>query len=183
MRTVSLLSATLVALLLTACGSQPPAPEQNPSGVESRNPSVIETTPVSPVTATPGEGMDPLSMKALKDPNSPLSKRSIYFDFDSYVVKDEYQSLLVAHSKFLAAHANMKVLIQGNADERVSGGYNLTLDQKRSNAIKKALSLLGTSENQMESVSLGEEKPTCTEATEACWAANRRGDILYSGEF
>jgi len=58
MRTVSLLSATLVALLLTACGSQPPAPEQNPSGVESRNPSVIETTPISPVTATPGEGMD-----------------------------------------------------------------------------------------------------------------------------
>ena len=76
-----------------------------------------------------------------------------------------------------------KVLIQGNADERGSREYNLALGQKRSDAIKKALSLLGTSENQMESVSLGEEKPTCTEATEACWAANRRGDILYSGEF
>lgn len=182
-RTVSLLSATLLALLLTACGSQPPAPEQNPSGVESRNPSVIETTPIPPVTATPGEGIDPLSMKALKDPNSPLSKRSIYFDFDSYVVKDEYQPLLVAHSKFLAAHANMKILIQGNADERGSREYNLALGQKRSDAIKKALSLLGTSESQMESVSLGEEKPTCTEATEECWGKNRRGDILYSGEF
>ena len=182
-RTVNLLSATFLALLLTACGSQPPAPEQNPSGMESRSPSVIETTPISPATTTPGEAIDPLSMKALRDPNSPLSKRSIYFDFDSYVVKDEYQSLLVAHSKFLAAHANMKMLIQGNADERGSREYNLALGQKRSDAIKKALSLLGISESQMESVSLGEEKPTCTEATEECWAKNRRGDILYSGEF
>ena len=182
-RTVTLLSATFLAFLLTACGSQPPAPEQNPSGVESRNPSVIETTPISPATTTPGEAIDPLSMKALRDPNSPLSKRSIYFDFDSYVVKDEHQSLLVAHSKFLAAHANMKMLIQGNTDERGSREYNLALGQKRSDAIKKALSLLGISESQMESVSLGEEKPTCTEATEECWAKNRRGDILYSGEF
>ena len=77
----------------------------------------------------------------------------------------------------------MKILIQGNADERGSREYNLALAQKRSDAIKKSLSLLGVSESQMESVSLGEEKPTCTEATEECWAQNRRGDMLYSGEF
>lgn len=183
MRILSLLPAVFIVLLLTACGSQPPAPEQNPSSVESRNPSVIETTPIPPATTMPGEAIDPLSMKALKDPNSLLSKRSIYFDFDSYVVKDEYQPLLIAHSKFLAAHPDMKILIQGNADERGSREYNLALGQKRSDAIKKSLSLLGIAENQMESVSLGEEKPTCTEASEECWAKNRRGDILYSGEF
>lgn len=179
MRTVSLFSATFFTLLLSACGSQPPAPEQNPSGMESRTPAAVEPAP----TTSKIESFDPMSVAALKDPRSPLSKRSIYFDYDSYVVKDEYQSLLVAHSKFLAAHADMKILIQGNADERGSREYNLALGQKRSDAIKKALSLLGIAENQMESVSLGKEKPTCTEATEECWAKNRRGDILYSGEF
>jgi peptidoglycan-associated lipoprotein len=77
----------------------------------------------------------------------------------------------------------MKMLIQGNADERGSREYNLALGQKRAEAIKKALLLLGAKEAQVESVSLGEEKPACTEATEDCWAKNRRGDMLYSGEF
>lgn len=179
MRTVSLFSATCFTLLLSACGSQPPAPEQNPSGLESRIPAAVEPAP----TTSKIESFDPMSVAALKDPRSPLSKRSIYFDYDSYVVKDEYQSLLAAHSKFLAANSNMKMLIQGNADERGSREYNLALGQKRSDAIKKSLSLLGTREDQIESVSLGEEKPVCTEATEECWAKNRRGDILYSGEF
>jgi len=75
------------------------------------------------------------------------------------------------------------MLIQGNADERGSREYNLALGGKRSEAIKKALLLLGAKEDQVESVSLGEEKPRCTDATEECWAQNRRGDMLYSGEY
>ncbi len=179
MRTVSLLSAIALALLLSACGSQPPAPEQNPSGVESRTPAAVEPAP----TTSKIESFDPMSVAALKDPRSPLSKRSIYFDYDSYVVKDDYQALLVAHGKFLAANPAMKMLIQGNADERGSREYNLALGQKRADAVKKSLSLLGTREDQLESVSLGEEKPVCSEAAEECWAKNRRGDMLYSGEF
>ena len=174
MRTHLLFSSLALTLILSACGSQPPAPEQNAAGVESRNPSSVDAG--TSTTTSPVDRFDPLSAAALKDPRSPLSKRS-------YSVKDEYQSLLVAHSKFLAANASMKILIQGNADERGSREYNLALAQKRSDAIKKSLSLLGVSESQMESVSLGEEKPTCTEATEECWAQNRRGDMLYSGEF
>ena len=174
-----LLSALSLALILAACSSQPPAPEQNAAGVESRTPANIDRS----ATTAPVESFDPMSVAALKDPRSPLSKRSIYFDYDSYIVKDEFQSLLVAHAKFLAANSNMKILIQGNADERGSREYNLALAQKRADAVKKSLSLLGTPESQMESVSLGEEKPVCTESTEACWAQNRRGDILYSGEY
>jgi peptidoglycan-associated lipoprotein len=75
------------------------------------------------------------------------------------------------------------MLIQGNGDERGSREYNLSLGQKRAEAIKKGLALLGAREEQLESVSLGEEKPRCTDQTEACWAQNRRGDMLYSGEF
>ncbi|BAO31068.1 peptidoglycan-associated lipoprotein Pal [Sulfuritalea hydrogenivorans] len=169
-----------LTLLLAACGSQPPAPEQHPAGVESRTPSSVSTAPVAKVQP---DSFDPSSIAALKDPRSPLSKRSVYFDYDSYIVKDEFQALLTAHGKFLSANPKMKMLIQGNADERGSREYNLALGQKRADAVRKALALLGAKEDQLEAVSLGEEKPVCTESAEECWSKNRRGDMLYSGEF
>ena len=176
---LSLSLVTLTALLsLAGCGSQPAAPEQEGAGVEDRNPNAVSTTPVGGGTST-----DPYGLAALKDPKSPLSKRSILFDYDSYVVKDEFQTLLAAHGKFLVANPKMKMLIQGNADERGSREYNLALGQKRADAVRKALALFGAKEDQLEAVSLGEEKPACTEATEECWGKNRRGDMLYSGEF
>ena len=180
MRKLILVSA--VAAIVSACGSQPPAPEQNPSGVESRTPSdVVVTKPVAKVV--PEVTFDAMSPAALKDPRSPLSKRIVYFDLDSFVVKEEYQSLLAAHSKFLATNAKMKMLIQGNGDERGTREYNLALAQKRSDAVKKSLALMGAKEDQMEAVSLGEEKPVCAEQSEECWAKNRRGEMLYSGEY
>ncbi len=175
----SVLSISLITLaVLAGCGSQPPAPEQDGAGVESRNPNAVSST--SPIGTS---STDPYALTALKDPKSPLSKRSIYFDLDSYSVKPEYQALLDHHAKFLAKNGQMKMLIQGNADERGSREYNLSLGQKRAEAVKKALMLLGVKEAQLESVSLGEEKPACAEATDSCWAQNRRGDMLYSGEF
>jgi len=178
----AIISICSVTLLLAACGSQPPAPEQNPAVVRDSAPGAIKVD-TAPITQTKPDTFDPTSIAALKDPRSPLSKRSIYFDYDSYVVKDEFQALLAAHGKFLSANPKMKMLIQGNADERGSREYNLALGQKRAEAVKKALALLGAREEQLESVSLGEEKPACTESTEECWAKNRRGDMLYSGEF
>jgi len=165
-----------VALLVTACGSQPPAPEQNPAGVESRTP----TAPAADAQPVQPSAIDPFSVAALKDPKNILSKRSVYFDYDSYVVKDEFQSLIQAHAKFLVNNPKFKMLIQGNADERGSREYNVALGQKRADAVKKALQLLGAREDQIESVSLGKEKPVCTESAEECWAKNRRGDMLHS---
>ncbi|GAB1394378.1 peptidoglycan-associated lipoprotein Pal [Rhodocyclaceae bacterium] len=168
---------TLAALVsLVGCSSQPAAPEQAGAGVEDRNPGAISA-------GVGTSGVDPYGLAALKDPKSPLSKRSVYFDYDSYVVKDEYKALLDHHAKFLAKNTQFKMLIQGNADERGSREYNLALGQKRAEAVKKALQLLGVAETQLESVSLGEEKPACMEQTESCWTQNRRGDMLYSGEF
>jgi peptidoglycan-associated lipoprotein len=175
------LSLSLLTLaVLAGCSSQPAAPEQTGAGVEDRNPNSVSTPAVAPVTA--GQ-VDPYGLAALKDPKSPLAKRSIYFDYDSYQVKDEYSSLLSHHAKFLAQNGQYKMLIQGNADERGSREYNLALGQKRAEAVKKSLMLLGVKEDQLESVSLGEEKPACTESAESCWSQNRRGDMLYSGEF
>lgn len=178
MRKLLTLSASLI--ILAGCGSQPAAPEQAGAGVEDRNPSAVSSSAVT--TASVGQG-DLYGIPALKDPKSPLSKRSVYFDYDSYVVKDEFKSLLGHHAKFLVKNSQFKMLIQGHSDERGSREYNLALGQKRAEAVKKALLLLGATETQLESVSLGEEKPACMEQSETCWAQNRRGDMLYSGEF
>ncbi len=177
-----LISLSALTLLLAACGSQPPAPEQGAAGVESRTPGAVKVDS-TPITTVQPDKFDPTGIAALKDPRSPLSKRSVYFDYDSYVVKDEFQALLTAHGKFLSANPKMKVLIQGNADERGSREYNLALGQKRAEAVRKALVLLGAREDQLEAVSLGEEKPACSESGEECWGKNRRGDLLYSGEY
>lgn len=120
-----------------------------------------------------------VSRDELTDPNSPLAKRSVYFDFDSYTVKPEYQGLLTQHARYLQSHNQRKVLIQGNTDERGTSEYNLALGQKRAEAVRRALSSLGVPDSQMESVSLGKEKPQASGHDEESWAQNRRSDIVY----
>ena len=121
----------------------------------------------------------PVVVDELNNPNSPLAKRSIYFDFDSYSVKDQYQSLLQVHANYLKSHPERHVLIQGNTDERGTSEYNLALGQKRAEAVRKALSLMGVPDSQMEAVSLGKEKPVALGHDEASWAQNRRADLVY----
>ena len=163
----------LLSLVLAACSS---TGTDTASQVEDRSAGAGVTT----VTAggTSGSGI-----AALTDPNNILSKRSVFFDFDSYIIKSEAKPLVEAHARFLVQNQQMKMLIQGNTDERGSREYNLALGQKRADVVKQALLLLGAKEAQIESVSLGEEKPRCDDASEACYAENRRGDMLYTGEF
>jgi len=173
-----LIIPALLALLIAGCSSTPDAPEQGGAPVESRNGN---TSSVATVTAG---GLDGQKLPPeLTDPKSILSKRSVYFDYDKYDVKAEYKDLVTAHAKFLANNSKFKMLIQGNTDDRGSREYNLALGQKRSDAIKKMLTLLGAREEQVESVSLGEEKPKNEGQNEAAWTENRRGDMLYNGEF
>jgi peptidoglycan-associated lipoprotein len=112
-----------------------------------------------------------------------LSKRSVYFALDRYNIEEGYRDLVTAHARFLVENRNFKVLIQGNTDERGSREYNLSLGQKRAEAVRQMLLLLGVQETQVEAVSLGEEKPRVEGHNETAWAENRRADILYSGEF
>ena len=172
-----LIIPTALALLVAACSSTPDSTDQTGAPVETRGggPAVA--------TVTTG-GVESGRLPAvLTDPKSILSKRSVYFDYDSYEVKSEYKDLVTAHAKFLAENRQFKMLIQGNTDERGSREYNLALGQKRADAIRKMLGLLGVGEGQLESVSLGEEKPKNEGHNESAWAENRRGDMLYSGEF
>ena len=176
-------AAALAAVLLAGCQSTPDA--EKPADVEERKPGPPPTT-TQPVTKPPVTGTpitDPSKDPRLKDPANILSKRSIYFDFDSDAIKAEFVPLVEAHAAFLRQYKTAKMLVQGNADDRGSREYNLALGQRRADAVKKRLVLLGATETQIESVSLGEEKPVCTQQTEECWARNRRADILYGGEF
>ena len=118
----------------------------------------------------------------LRDPGSILSKRSIYFDFDSFVVKDEYRPLVEAHARYLQQNRTARMTIQGNTDERGSREYNIALGQKRADSVKRMMMLLGATESQIETVSFGKEKPRNPGHDEAAWAENRRDDILYAGE-
>ncbi len=120
-----------------------------------------------------------VNIDPLNDPDSSLAKRTIYFDFDSYAVKDNYQPLLQQHSSYLKSHPERHVLIQGNTDERGTSEYNLALGQKRAEAVRRAMSLMGVADSQMEAVSLGKEKPMATGHDDSSWAQNRRADLVY----
>ena len=113
------------------------------------------------------------------DPKSPLYERSVYFDFNEYTVQTRYQKTLSAHASYLKANPKQKVIIQGNTDERGTAEYNLALGQRRSDAVRKSLNLMGVSDDQMEAVSFGKEKPKAEGDNEAAWAENRRADIVY----
>ncbi|MDM0080204.1 peptidoglycan-associated lipoprotein Pal [Variovorax sp. J31P179] len=105
--------------------------------------------------------------------------RIIYFDFDSYTVKPEFQQLIDGHARFLKANPNRRVSIEGHTDERGGREYNLALGQKRSEAVRRALVLVGVSDSQIEAVSFGKEKPAAQGSGEDVWAQNRRAEITY----
>ena len=167
------------AALLAACGTTSTSDDQKPAGVEERRPGAGTE---QPRVATIDLTNKPAARNVLTDPNSPLSKRSIYYEFDKFDVRDEYRPMVEAHAKYLRENPGAKMLVQGNTDERGSREYNLALGQKRSDGVKKMLVLLGARESQVEAVSLGEEKPKSEGHDEAGWAQNRRSDMLYASE-
>jgi peptidoglycan-associated lipoprotein len=103
--------------------------------------------------------------------------RIVYFDFDSFVIKDEYRALVEANAKRLAANRSQRITIEGHTDERGGREYNLALGQKRAEAVAKALALLGVNDGQMEAVSFGKERPAVPGSDEAAWAKNRRAEL------
>jgi peptidoglycan-associated lipoprotein len=130
----------------------------------------------------PGSLAGAAGLAALKDPNSPLSKRSIYFAYDSFVVEEPYRAIVEAHSRMLLDNPNMRIMLQGNTDERGSREYNLALGQRRADAVRKMMGVLGVPDRQIETVSFGEEKPRSVGHNEDAWRENRRADIVYSNE-
>lgn len=167
--------SVLLIGLLSACASDTIKPTAT---AEDRSAAPAAAASAAVTSAVTNPNLNPI----LTDPKNILSKRSVYFDYDSYVVKNEYRPLVQAHAQYLRDNAGARVMLQGNADERGSREYNLALGQKRADSVRSAMTLSGAKESQIEAVSLGEEKPRATGHEEASWAENRRTDIRYQGE-
>lgn len=187
----SLWMTMAVSLFLVACKS---TPMTSPAEVDDKSMNKSTTT-TSNNSAT--NNADPNAVKEvmiddnragtmvgnpLTDPNNILSKRSIYFDYNRDTIRSEFKAMVSAHAKYLQTHPEAKVILQGNTDERGTREYNLSLGQRRSVAVKRALNILGVANNQIETVSYGEEKAAQNCASESCYADNRRVDIVYLGE-
>ncbi|HLD08671.1 MAG TPA: peptidoglycan-associated lipoprotein Pal [Methylophilaceae bacterium] len=178
-----LIGSVLLTMLLVSCASKP---VKEPAKVEDKSPTTQPAPAADDSAATKGvtdSSMDGKSnMSPLKDPNNILSKRSIYFDFDSDEVKAEYRPLVEAHAKYLQANASTNLVLQGNADERGTREYNLSLGQRRSVAVKKVMNLLGAQDKQIETVSYGEEKANTSCQDDTCYKQDRHVEIVYQGE-
>ena len=166
-------SVVLISLL-SACASDKPAEV-------AQAPAPAPQEAAAPAAAAPQEAQTaaPVATDALEDPNSILSKRSAFFDFDKSIVKDEDKPMVQAHGQYLKEHGDRKVEVQGNCDERGSSEYNLALGQRRADAVKKMLVVSGASAKQVSTVSFGENKPRANGHNEEAWSQNRRADIAY----
>ncbi len=146
----------------------------------------LNETPVVDGSAGQGSGGAASGVAPVTiDPNAQTAQgpvgvaRIIFFDFDSYTVKPEFQSLVDGHARFLKANPQRRISIEGHTDERGGREYNLALGQKRAEAVRRALVLLGVSDSQIEAVSFGKEKPAVQGTGEDVWAQNRRAEITY----
>jgi peptidoglycan-associated lipoprotein len=165
-----LLAIPLVAAL-AAC--QPKPKPEEPTAAPAPTPAPV-TTEAAP------DPQDYTDARNFDNPESLLSKRVIYFDFDKSVVKPEYRPILSAHSAYLAAHSGARVTLEGHADERGTREYNLGLGERRGNAAMGLMSAQGARGNQLNVVSYGEERPVCRVSDEDCWGQNRRVEIVYT---
>ena len=176
------LSVLSLALCLGACSSGVKlndVPVEDKSGTPvapaggttsgSNSANAANSRAIAPVTISPSAG-------DVQGANAP---RIIYFDYDSYVIKPEFQSAIEAHARYLKEHKERKVQIDGHTDERGGREYNLALGQKRAEAVRRALNLLGVPDSQVEAVSYGKEKPAMQGSNEEAWAKNRRDEISY----
>ena len=176
-------TACAVAALLAGCAS---GVKLDDVPVEDRSGSLVQApgtgTGTGATTGRPTQSaITPVEIGVRpNDSQGPASVgRIVLFDYDSYVIKPEFQSLIEAHALFLKANGARKVMVEGHTDERGGREYNLALGQRRAEAVRRSLGLLGIADNQVEAVSFGKEKPTAAASDEAAWAQNRRAEIAY----
>ena len=169
-----LLLALFIALAVAACKSTPePEPEPEPAPVE-------DTSDRDVTTSAAPDPRDYTDARNFDNPESLLSKRIVYFDFDKSEVKSEYRSIVAAHAAYLASSSSARVTLESHADERGTREYNLGLGERRGNAVKGVLSAGGARGSQQDVVSYGEERPVCRVSNEDCWWQNRRVEIVYT---
>jgi peptidoglycan-associated lipoprotein len=171
------LCALALAALAAGCSSPVKIDEKTDVPVESRNPNAAAGTGAGTAGAGQGTAQSQVATVNVAPAASTGVARVVYFDYDSFVVKDEYRGLIEAHAKRMAANRSQRASIEGHTDERGGREYNLALGQKRAEAVLKSMTLLGVSDNQLEAVSFGKERPAAQGSDEAAWAKNRRAEL------
>lgn len=179
------LLALALAALLAACSSTPLSEGAGGAPVETRSPT--------PVTGSAGTGAAAagtsqsqvasvdLSRNAAAEEDRAQSsqprQRVVYFDFDSFAIRDEFKPMIDEWARWMVTYPNRKIVVEGHTDERGGSEYNLALGQKRAEAVVKSLELLGAKPGQLEAVSFGKERPAVEGHDEAAWAKNRRAEL------
>ena len=182
----------LLALLLTACASgvklnEVPVVDKKDSSV-SNGASSSGLSDINPSTSSssqqvqqPKSTVEPVN--SLANENAPAGpaniEKIVYFDYDSFIIKPEFQSTIEGHAQYLKSNSRAKISLEGHTDERGGREYNLALGQKRADAVRQSLTLLGVATSQIETVSFGEEKPAMQGADESAFAKNRRAEFFY----
>lgn len=163
----------LMTAFLAACSTTSGKGKREEAAVEDRGAKSTEST-------TYGTGRDSTyGISELDDPQSPLSKRIIYFEYDSSEIQAEYRSVIEAHALYLAANPGVNLSLEGHADERGSREYNLALGERRALAVENQMTVLGASSAQIRTISYGEERPVDEGHEEYAWSQNRRVELIY----
>lgn len=175
----NIVMVALAALLVSACST---APQQATSPETASTGTTATQTSRQDTSASMGQAgaAESVSSGDLATQLQEMQKKSVYFEFDSFSIKDEYHDLVQRQAELMKANNNVVITLEGNADERGSAEYNLALGSKRANSVRKNLELLGVPASQIQSVSFGEEKPRLSCHEEKCWGENRRVD--FSGK-
>jgi len=169
----------LVALTAAGCSNLNKKTAAGSAAVEDRG---ISSGEMSDIDAARSQGLSDgagAGASELNDPNSPLSTRVIYFDYDSSNIRQDFQHVIEAHAAYLAAHPEATMTLEGHADERGSREYNLALGERRALAVRRQLVLLGATAGQIRTVSYGEERPVAEGHDEESYGLNRRAEISY----
>ena len=161
-RLLEVLLISFVVLGLAACSGIKKKGEEDAAGGDGSSSSEM------PLSGDDAQGM--------------LSKRVIYFEFDSSVVQQEYKEVLAAHAENVAAHPDISIVLEGHADERGTREYNIALGERRAKAVQQLLTVQGVAQKQLQVISFGEERPVALGHDESAWSLNRRVELLYSGE-
>ena len=168
---VKILTIVLSGVLLSACGGTggTKSEDMGSAGVEDR----------SGAESTGYTGQRNFTREALDDPSSPLSRRTIYFEYNMSDIDAEGKNALENHAVYMAAYPDVSVVLEGHADERGSREYNIGLGERRAQSVRRVLSFQGVSDKQIETVSYGEERPASLGHDEASWQQNRRVELVY----
>lgn len=170
------LLALVIAVSISACKTTEPVTDTTDTDTD--------TKPVTEVTTAPA--LDPRdytgdrAAENFDNPESLLSKRVIYFDFDKSEVRSEYRAIVAAHAAYVSSHGSARVTLEGHADERGTREYNLGLGERRGNSVTGLFSAAGAMGSQLDTVSYGEERPVCRVSDDSCWSQNRRVEIVYT---